>query len=233
MKNSECIIKSKDLMYEPYHQSRGNGFSGQLLLASEVDNPDRKYIIKSGEAHVAACEFMFYGLALKLGLRVARVWLVESAKAGEFKYPACAVDYIPNAVKLSYEEYKDIKDCRTLTDLSYMLGDRDHMDFIKDENGIIYKIDHSDCFGIETTAETWLDPKKVSPSYLFYQMARTKPTVVFSIKNDAGDMPAKIAKLSVTDFNDELDLLSKYCGKPFEDHFRYYIDELINQCKQR
>ena len=223
MEKNDCVIYSKDLTYESYNQLRGEGFSGKLLLAAEVNNPDKKYIIKAGEAHVAACEFMFYRLALKLGLRAARVRLVEPAKAGEFKYPACAVDYIPNAVMLSYDEYKDIAECRTLIDLSFMLGDRDNMDFLRDDNGVIYKIDHSDCFGIELTAETWLNPKKVNPSYLVYQMSRSRPTVGFSIKKDAGDMPAKITKMTVADFDVELGLLERYCGKPFEEHFRYYI----------
>ena len=232
MENNDCVIYSKNLTYEPYHQSRGEGFSGKLLLATEASNPDKKYIVKAGEAHVAACEFMFYRLAVRSGLRVAPVRLVEPAKPGEFKYPACAVDYIPNAIKLSYYEYKDIEECQVLTDLSYMLGDRDHMDFLRDEHGVIYKIDHSDCFGIEWTAETWLDPKKVNPSYLVYQMTGTHPTVDFSVKEDAGDMPAKIAAMTIADFDVELGLLEKYCGKPFEKHFRYYIDELIGQCKR-
>jgi hypothetical protein len=233
MSNADCVICSKDLTYEPYRQSRGDGFSGQLLMAAETNNPDKRYIIKSGEAHVAACEFMFYRLASELGLPVAPVRLVEPAKRGEFKYPACAVDFIPDAVMLPYDEYKEIAECRMLTDLSYILGDRDHMEFLRDGNGSVYKIDHSDCFGIESTAETWLNPKKVNPSFMFYQMSRTKPNVSMSIKEDAGDLHERIAKITVADFDDEFDLLKKYCGKPFEDHFHNYIDELISQCKQQ
>jgi hypothetical protein len=232
MENMDFLIKSQELAYAPYHQARGDGFSGQLLLASEIKDPERKYIIKAGEAHVAACEFMFYRLALKLGLGVARVRMVEPARHGEFKYPACAVDYIPNAVKLPYDEYKGIEECRALTDLSYMLGDWDHMDFLRDENGAVYKIDHSDCFGIEMTAETWLDPQKINPAYLIYQMSRPRPNAGYSIKEYAGGMPAKIAKMGIAEFGDEFYLLKNCCGKPFEDHFRYYISELISQCKQ-
>jgi len=232
MDNSDCVIHSKDLTYEPYHQSRGEGFSGQLLLAADVNNPDKKYIVKAGEAHVAACEFMFFRLASRVGLRVAPVRFVEPARRGEFKYPACAVDYIPNADKLTYDEYKDITECKMLIDLSYILGDRDHMDFLRDENGDIYKIDHSDCLGIESTAETWLNSKKVNPSYLIYQMSRTKPNVGMSIKEDSSDLKEKIAGMDVADFDEEFTLIKKYCGTPFEAHFRYYINELIEQCKR-
>lgn|GEM_PF-5654833 len=91
MLNLNSVINSKELTYEPYHQSRGESFSGQLLLAWEVNAPENKYIIKAAKAHVAACEFMFYKLSEKLGLRVARVRFVKPVKPDEFKYPACAV----------------------------------------------------------------------------------------------------------------------------------------------
>ena len=175
MENNDCVISSKNLTCEPYIQLRGEGFSGQLMMATDINNPNVRYIIKAGQAHVAACEFMFYRLALKLGLCTARVWLVEVAKVGEFMYPACAVDYIPNATKLPYAEWKDIEECRILTDLSFMLGDRDNMDFLRDENGVIYKIDHSDCFGIESTAETWINPNKINLSYLFVRVQILHP----------------------------------------------------------
>jgi len=200
--------------------------------ANRAPSCNVRYIIKAGQAHVAACEFIFHRLALKPGLRTARVRLVEVEKADEFKYPACAVDYITNATKLPYGEWKEIGKCRILTDLSFTLGDRDNMDFLRDENGVIYKTDHSDCFGIESVAETWLNPSKTNLSYLFYQMSRSRPTVGFSIKEYAGDMPARIARMRVSDFDVELGLIEVHYGKPFEEHFRYYIDELINQCKQ-
>ena len=72
----------------------------------------------------------------------------------------------------------------------------------------------------------------IPPLYLFYQMSRSRPTVGFSIKENAGDMHARIARMRVSDFDVELGLIEVHCGKPFEEHFRYYIEELINQCKQ-
>jgi len=177
MLDEDNVINSKELTYEPYRQSRGDGFSGQLLLASEVNAPEKKYVIKAANAHVAACEFMFYKLAAKLGLRIARVRFVQSVKRNEFKYPACAVDFIPNAVKLAYDEFITITECEILADLSYILGDRDNIDFLRDENGIIYKIDHSDCFAIEGTAETWVNHKKTTLEYMLYQMSKPTPRV--------------------------------------------------------
>ena len=174
MSNTDNVIDSANLVYEPYHQSRGEGFSGQLLLATEINNPKKKYIIKASMAHVAACEFMFYSLAVKLGLRVARVFLVKS-KPNEFQYPACAIDFIPNGVKLKYDEYIEIEECKILVHLSLALGDVDNPDFLKDESGLVYKLDHSDCFGIEGTAETWLNPKKITIQYMLYQRAMPKP----------------------------------------------------------
>jgi len=49
------------------------------------------------------------------------------------------------------------------------------MDFLRDENGVIYKIDHSDCFGIESTAETWINPNKINLSYLFVRVQILHP----------------------------------------------------------
>lgn len=226
------VLNSKDLTYEPYHQSRGEGFSGQLLFASEADNPKKNYIIKSGHAHVAACEFMFYKLAVKLGLSVARVRFVNPVQSDEFEYPACAVDFIPNAVKLEYNEFIKIEDCERLSNLSYILGDRDNLDFLRAENGVIYKIDHSDCFGIEGTAETWLNPKKITIEYSFYQMAKPKPGVnVYAKEEVLQAVFDKIANFDLSDFDDDFSLINKFCGKSFETHFRYYIGELINQCR--
>lgn len=233
MLNNDNVISSKDLTYEPYRQSRGeDGFSGQLFLAAEVKNPETRYIIKAGVAHVAACEFMFYKLASKLGLRVARVRLVAPAKPDEFEYPACAVDFIPNAVMLTYDDFMRIEECEILMYLSFILGDNDNLDFLRDENGDIYKIDHSDCFGIEGIAETWINPNQIALIYGIYQIAKPMPRVGYYAEMEIlWDMLKKIANLSITDFNDDLDLIKKYCGKPFDTHFRYYINELIEQCK--
>ena len=233
MFNMDSVIESKMLVYEPYRQSRGEGFSGKLLMAAEVGNPEKRYIIKAGMAHVAACEFMFYRLATKLGLRVARVRFVVPAKPDEFEYPACAVDFIPNAVKLQYDEWMKIEECEILAHLSFILGDRDNLDFLRDENGTIQKIDHSDCFGIEDTAETWLNPKKVTASYVIYQMAKTAPRIGYYVEEYVlRGMFRLISDLTIADFIDELVIIHKLCGKPFKEHFRYYINELIEQCKK-
>ena len=134
----DYIIDSKNLRFEPYVQPRGDGFSGQLLLATQINNPHKKYIIKAGVAHVAACDFMFYRLATKINLPVARVRIVNPIKPNEFKYPACAVEFIPNAVKLLYKEFMEIEDCVKLSYLSYILGDRDNLDFLRDVSGVLY-----------------------------------------------------------------------------------------------
>ena len=232
MLNYDNTINSKELTYEPYHQSRGDGFSGKLFLATEINNPEKKYIIKSMEAHVTACEYMFYKLASKLGFNVARVRLVTPSKFDDFKYPACAVDFIPNAVKLKYDEYKKIEECNMLLSLSFILGDRDNMDFLKDENGMIYKIDHSDCFGIEETAETWVNPEKNTIGNMFYQISKPKPNIGhYAEKDELRSMFENISHLSMDDFNEDLSLINEYCGTDFEMHFRYYINELIEQCK--
>jgi len=232
MMNDDNVIYSKELIYEPYRQSRGEGFSGQLFLAAEINNPEKKYIIKAANAHVAACEFMFYRLAVKLGLRVARVRFVVPAKPDEFEYPVCAVDFIPNAVKLQYDDFIKIEECEILSHLSYILGDRDNLDFLRDDNGDIYKIDHSDCFGIEDTAETWIKPKQITTAYMFYQMSKPIPRIGHFAEMDIlRGMFERIAGLTITDFDDDLALVNKFCGMPFEKHFRYYINELIAQCK--
>ena len=232
MLNTDHVIQSKALTYKPFSQARGDGFSGKLLMAAQVDNPEKRYIIKASMAHVAACEFMFYRLADKLGLRAARVRFVKPAKRSEFKYPACAIDFIPNAVALKYDEFIKIPECEILSNLSYILGDRDNLDFLKDENGVVYKIDHSDCFGIEDTAETWIKPKNITPSYVFYQLRKPEPQIGHYVDNDLlWDMFHNISKLSVDDFNEEFALLNEFCGKPFEAHFRHYIGALIQQCK--
>ena len=231
MSHSGHVIDSAQLAYEPYSQSRGEGFSGRLLMAAEVNNPEKRYILKAGMAHVAACEYMFYRLADKLGLPVAPVRLVKPARPNEFEYPACAVDFIPNAEMLKYDEYMAIAECEILSNLSYILGDRDNLDFLRDANGTVYKIDHSDCFGIEDTAETWIHPKNVTPSYLFYQMKKTTPNIGhYANKEILDDMFDKASELSMADFENELTLLREFCGEPFESHFRYYIGEFIEQC---
>jgi len=51
MANNDYVIYSKDLTTEPFHQSRGEGFSGQLLLAAEISSPEGKYIIKADEGY--------------------------------------------------------------------------------------------------------------------------------------------------------------------------------------
>ena len=233
MVNAKNIIESDKLTYEPYHQARGEGFSGQLYLATEINNPGKKYIIKSSQAHVAACEFMFYILVSKLELRAACVRLVVPSKPNEFIYPACAVDFIPNAVKLKYDEYSKIDECEILTNLSFILGDRDNLDFLRDENGLVYKIDHSDCFGIEGTAETWLNPDKKTIEYMFYQMSKPKPNIGhYAEKEILRSILEKVANFSITEFEDDFALIKKICGTPFETHFRYYINELIEQSKK-
>jgi len=233
MINADYIINSKDLTYEPYHQARGEGFSGQLYLATDINNTENKYIIKSAQAHVAACEFMFYVLASKLELHVARVRLVVPAKPHEFEYPACAVDFIPNSKKLSYDEYSKIEECEILSDLSFILGDRDNLDFLRDESGAVYKIDHADCFGIEGTAETWLNPNKKTHEHMFYQMSKPKPCIGHYVKKEIlRNMLDKIAKLSITEFENELVVINNICGVLFETHFRYYINELIEQSRK-
>lgn len=225
-------LHSEDLIYKEYHQSRGEGFSGSLLIASDANAPEKKYIIKAAMAHVAACEFMFYRLASKLNLPVARVWLISPREHNEFSYPACAVQYIPNATTLKHDEYMQIEGCRLLTDLSFILGDRDNQDFLKDNNGTIYKIDHSDCFGIEDTAEAWINPAIATAAYVLYQMSRTKPCVGhYADKGETRRMLKNISKMELTDFSDDFRLINHFCGLPFEDHFRYYFNALIEQCR--
>lgn len=226
------VLLSKDLTYAPYHQSRGDGFSGALLIASEVNDPGKRYIIKAAMAHVAACEFMFYKLAAKLKLPVAQVWLISPAKPDEFSYPACAIRYIPSATFLKYDEQTQIEECRLLTNLSFILGDRDHQDFLRDENGDIYKIDHSDCFGIEGTAETRLNPANITPQYVVYQMAKTKPAIGHYADNEeTRGMLKSISRMKLEDFSDEFRLINQFCGLAIETHFRYYINEFIGQCR--
>lgn len=233
MLNNDNVISSEALNYEPYHQSRGDGFSGQLLLAVDISNPEKKYIIKAANAHVAACEFMFYRLALKLGLSVARVRLVAPARRDEFEYPACAVDFIPNAVKLNYNDFIKIEECEMLINLSFILGDSDNMDFLRDESGVVYKIDHSDCFGIEGMAETWINPQKDMDAYRFYQMVKPAPCINrYFEKGGLKALHEKIADLSISDFDDDLALVNKFCGVSFENHFQYYISKLIEQCNE-
>jgi len=231
MDYSNYIIDSANLRYDSYIQPRGDGFSGQLLLATETNNSEKKYIIKAGAAHVAACDFMFCHFAEKLCLPVAHVRFVNPIKPNEFEYPACAVEFIPNAVKLSCKEFMGIEDCVKLSCLSYILGDGDNLDFLRDESGTVYKIDHSDCFGIEGTAETWINPKNPKVQYMFYQMSKTVPKVGYYAEMTVlQNMFKLISRLKLTDFNDEFSLLSKFCGKQFETHFRFYLSKLIIQC---
>jgi len=40
-----------------------------------------------------------------------------------------------------------------------------------------------------------------------------------------------IAALTLADFDEEFSLLREFCGKPFEEHFRFYLSDLIQQCQ--
>lgn len=227
------VLADKDLIYEPYHQVRGEGFSGALFMAHERKNPDKKYIVKAWRSHVAACEFMFYRLAVKLDLPVANVRFISPSRPKRFEYPACAVDFIPNAAVLQYEEYIAIDDCAILAYLSYILGDRDNLDFLKDADGNIYKIDHSDCFFIEDTADTWINPRNKTLSAMMYELHKPIPQLGNYAEIPVMTSPLKrIAAFELEDFSDEFAKLKKYCGVRFEAHFRHTIGELIRQCRE-
>ena len=85
--DNEFFVDSRDYLYQPFSHE---GFSGQLLLATPVEEGLAPLIVKQEQPCSACCEFVYSRLAKEMQIPVPQAFLVKKSARKEswpFKTP--------------------------------------------------------------------------------------------------------------------------------------------------
>ena len=74
--DNEFFVDSRDYLYQPFSHE---GFSGQLLLATPVEEGLAPLIVKQEQPCSACCEFVYSRLAKEMQIPVPQAFLVKKS----------------------------------------------------------------------------------------------------------------------------------------------------------
>ena len=147
------LLDSKKWKYKPYRDPRydtvedfAGGFSGDMFLATAKDG--KKYLIKHGNMSFAANEFVASNLADKMGLPVAKAYLLKPDKRLSSQY-AVAIEFIDGLETFGYKELSEQEKREAVAQIyfSVMIGNLDFAQ-LRRCNGRIVQIDFAESFNM-------------------------------------------------------------------------------------
>jgi hypothetical protein len=155
------LISAADCKFEPFSQNRGEGDSGRLLLAANVDAPEERYVVKTRYPEIPASEFMYHKIASALGLHTQKVRLFKGFPDCEY---AVAIKFCPTAKAYHPTRQPGIDpDYFKFLALYEILGEEDSMEIYIDEDNRFFKIDNAAAFGLTEFSMALLLKKTRSP----------------------------------------------------------------------
>ncbi len=150
------LLDSKTLKYKPYRDSRYDtvedfegGFSGELLLATALNG--KKYLIKHSDMAFASNEYVASKLATKMGLSVAKTYLLTPDKRLGSQY-AVAIEFIEGLETFrSFKELSEWEKEEAIAQISFSIM-IDNVDFaqLRRSNGKIMQIDFAETFAMNS-----------------------------------------------------------------------------------
>ena len=153
------FIDSDDILYtNSFHLEKysNSGDSGDLLLATNKLNSDKKYILKHEYYDCACNEYMYSKIGNKLGINITPVKLFFiNDKKNNFKSDfVCGIKYFENANKIGYnniikdkENIKNWHDYFRFKGMESLFFESDGIEVLKDKD-YIYRIDTTSSFTI-------------------------------------------------------------------------------------
>jgi hypothetical protein len=156
------LISTTDYKFEPFSQSRGEGDSGQLLLATNVNVPNEQYVVKTHNPEIPVNEFMYHKVAAALGLYTQEVRLFKGFP--ECKY-AVAIKFCPTARACSPAQQPDIDppDYFRFLALYEILSEEDSKEIYVDKDNCVFKLDNAAAFNLTGWSMALLLKKTRSP----------------------------------------------------------------------
>ena len=179
--NSPDVLDVSDFIFEPFEQERGEGDSGNLLLATHKDDASRKYIVKHAFCDCAANEFVYSKIAGALGLKMPDIKLFRLSDPLDdmiFKTEYIIgieylniVDQRPNAETL--RKAKNADDYYKFHTLYKLFFESDSFEVVLADDGYIYRIDTGASFLIENSAMLTAGFDKIPDEYRIYARVLT------------------------------------------------------------
>jgi hypothetical protein len=155
------LISAVDYKFEPFPQSQGEGDSGRLLLAIDVNAPDERYVVKAGTPEIPVNEFIHHKIASALGLHTQKVRLFKGFP--ECKY-AVAIRFCPAAKTYSPEGQPGFDpDYFRFLALYEILGEEDSREIYIDGDNRVFKLDNAAAFHLTELSMKLLLKKTRSP----------------------------------------------------------------------
>jgi hypothetical protein len=155
------LISAADYTFEPFPQSRGEGDSGRLLIATDINAPDERYVVKAGTPEIPVNEFTYHKIASALGLYTQKARLFKGFP--ECKY-AVAIKFCPTAKAYSPERQPCIDpDYFRFLALYEILGEEDSKEIYIDEYNRVFKLDNAAAFNLTELSMALLLKKTRSP----------------------------------------------------------------------
>lgn len=155
------LISAADYKFEPFSQGRGEGDSGQLLIATNVNAPDEQYVVKARYPEIIVNEFMYHKVAAALGLYTQKVRLFK-------EFPECkhavAIRFCPTAKAYSPAQPGiDPSDYFRFLALYEILNEEDSREIYFDEDNCVFKLDNAAAFNLTELSMALLLKKTKSP----------------------------------------------------------------------
>jgi hypothetical protein len=156
------LISAADCKFEPFPQSRGEGDSGPLMLATDVNAPGERYVVKSRYPEIPANEFMYHKIAAALGLHTQKARLFKNFPGCKY---AVAIMFCPAAEAYSPARRPDIDptDYFKFLALYEILSEADSNEIYLDGDNRVFKLDNSAAFNLDGLLMILLLKKTRSP----------------------------------------------------------------------
>jgi hypothetical protein len=244
------LISTADYKFEPFSQSRGEGDSGQLLLAANVNVPNEQYVVKAHSPKIPVNEFMYHKIAVALGLYTQKVRLFK--RFPECKY-AVAIRFCPNAKVYSPAQQPDIdpSDYFRFLALYEILSEEDSNEIYFDEDNRVFKLDNAAAFNLtewsmalllKKTRSPWIQEAIDDEIERFLETAETQRYFIMieTLRKYHGEAAANIcmttferfAALDLALFDEAFASLDKAYPKTVSDYLRRFLSIRQATCRK-
>jgi hypothetical protein len=155
------LVSAADYKFETFPQSRGEGDSGRLLLAADVNAPEERYVVKAGTPEIPVNEFIHHKIASALGLYTQKARLFKGFPGCKY---AVAIRFCPTARTYSPEGQPGIDpDYFRFLALYEILGEEDSREICVDGDNRVFKLDNAAAFNLTELSMALLLKKTRSP----------------------------------------------------------------------
>jgi len=191
--NSPDVLDARDFVFEPFYQKRGNGDSGELLIATHKKDVFHRYIVKHAFCDCAANEFVYNKMARAINLKVPDVKLFRLPQPLDdtlfkteyvvgIEYLNIIDKYPSNEIIATAKNADDYFEFHTLYSLFY---ESDRFEIVLADDGYIYRLDTTASFIMNDHTLMLAGSKYTSDEYRDYINKSMRRMKNFSEKWDS------------------------------------------------